>query len=264
MKKVIAILLRELRLHKFLLIGVSTGLLPGSHPVISVIGGLVGYFLDTILIEAHRSRKIKIFIDGPDFGILDHPETRSAAEILLFLELQEMEGFSPVYIRSPGNKARLSPLFSTLPLGTRMMERMSTSYKMANHDEVEKLGHMLKTLFLPGESLAFLQNFSDIVPGEGISSTAYGAINRLISVWGIEREKLPPKLKPLEEDETQWKILGLPPGSPPEEIRKTYRYLSGQFHPDTTGDLSLLQRRNAEEAFLKIKRAYEHLMAKMK
>jgi len=48
-----------------------------------------------------------------------------------------------------------------------------------------------------------------------------------------------------------WDVLGLPPGAPPEEIKKAYKALAKKHHPDKGGD---------PEEFKRINKAYEEAL----
>jgi hypothetical protein len=60
----------------------------------------------------------------------------------------------------------------------------------------------------------------------------------------------------LDED---WAIMGLARGASAEEVKKSYRSLSLAFHPDSLSGLSGEQREKAQEAYLRVRRAYENL-----
>ena len=55
-------------------------------------------------------------------------------------------------------------------------------------------------------------------------------------------------------------ILGVPRSASRDQVRRVYRRLASQFHPDTTVVLADDQRRSSEGAFVKIREAYERLM----
>jgi len=57
-----------------------------------------------------------------------------------------------------------------------------------------------------------------------------------------------------------WKILGLPPGTAPREIKNHYRKLAKQFHPDKFIVLDEKHREIAAQAFMAIKEAYKEVM----
>jgi hypothetical protein len=56
-----------------------------------------------------------------------------------------------------------------------------------------------------------------------------------------------------------WEMLGLKPGASREEIKKSFRALSHAFHPDGLGGLDPQRRKEAEEAFRRVRAAYERL-----
>lgn len=62
----------------------------------------------------------------------------------------------------------------------------------------------------------------------------------------------------LEEEAAQ--ILGVPRSADREQVRRVYRRLASQFHPDTAVVLAEEQRRFSESAFVKIRDAYDRLM----
>lgn len=57
-----------------------------------------------------------------------------------------------------------------------------------------------------------------------------------------------------------YELLGLSPGAKPEEVKKVYRRLASQFHPDSGATLSDEQLQISSEAFKKIKEAYERII----
>ncbi|NBB89699.1 MAG: DnaJ domain-containing protein [Spirochaetes bacterium] len=63
-----------------------------------------------------------------------------------------------------------------------------------------------------------------------------------------------------ELDERACMLLGVPQNADRAQVRHAYRRLAAEFHPDGTGALEAHQRRQAEEAFIRIRGAYEQLM----
>ncbi len=59
--------------------------------------------------------------------------------------------------------------------------------------------------------------------------------------------------------ESHYQTLGLSPGASPEEIKKAYRTLSMQYHPDKAAHLGEEFRAIAEEKMKEINMAYQHL-----
>ncbi len=60
-----------------------------------------------------------------------------------------------------------------------------------------------------------------------------------------------------------YEILGLQPGASPEEIKKSYRKLSMQYHPDKVNHLGEEFRKVAEEKMKELNAAYQHLKEKV-
>lgn len=58
-----------------------------------------------------------------------------------------------------------------------------------------------------------------------------------------------------------WRILGLPPGADPAEIKRAYRRLAREFHPDLHPGASPEERRTLELRFARLTEAYRSLVA---
>jgi DnaJ like chaperone protein len=64
------------------------------------------------------------------------------------------------------------------------------------------------------------------------------------------------------DSETRWdphRVLGLEPGASREDVKKAFRRLAGQYHPDKVGHLGEEFRILAEKRFKEIQRAYDEL-----
>lgn len=66
-----------------------------------------------------------------------------------------------------------------------------------------------------------------------------------------------------ELDERACMLLGVPQNADRAQVRRAYRRLAAEFHPDGTAVLEAHQRRQAEEAFIRIREAYEQLMGEL-
>jgi uncharacterized protein (DUF58 family) len=60
--------------------------------------------------------------------------------------------------------------------------------------------------------------------------------------------------------EADFRLLGVPPGAGADEVRRVYKRLASQFHPDTGAPLDKIQQRASEEAFVKIRAAYDRVI----
>ena len=64
----------------------------------------------------------------------------------------------------------------------------------------------------------------------------------------------------LPSDAEAYDILGVSPDAPTTEIRKVYRSLASRFHPDRGAALEPELMHASEEAFIRIREAYERIM----
>ncbi|MFW5715460.1 MAG: J domain-containing protein [bacterium] len=64
----------------------------------------------------------------------------------------------------------------------------------------------------------------------------------------------------IREDTADYEVLGVPPETDTNEIKRVYRTLAAQFHPDSLHGLSSEQQKAATEAFMRIRNAYERIM----
>lgn len=62
-----------------------------------------------------------------------------------------------------------------------------------------------------------------------------------------------------EGGQDPYRILGVSSGDATDEIRRVYRTLASSFHPDSMASLSEFQRKEAEEAFVRIRMAWEFI-----
>ena len=82
---------------------------------------------------------------------------------------------------------------------------------------------------------------------------------------GRQREKAyggqgEPREKPAGRD--PYTVLGVKKDASPDEIRRAYRHLAGQYHPDKVQHLGEEFGELAERRFKEIQRAYQELTAK--
>ncbi len=59
-------------------------------------------------------------------------------------------------------------------------------------------------------------------------------------------------------------LLGIPATADEAAVRRAFRALAAELHPDTGGDLEPEQRRTMEDAFVRIRHAHDHLLAQIR
>jgi hypothetical protein len=70
-----------------------------------------------------------------------------------------------------------------------------------------------------------------------------------------------PAPAPKRQDQSSWRVLGLPPGAQVDEIKRAYRRLARTVHPDLHPDASDEERRALQARFVEITDAYRTLVA---
>jgi hypothetical protein len=114
----------------------------------------------------------------------------------------------------------------------------------------------------PPEQFALLQSFYQAASLFGpVGAGTRTEIQRLSSRLGV-----PPELEQpayyifAEKDEESYRLLGVDADTPTQEIKRVFRSLAAEFHPDGLYALEDEQKKAAEEAFVKIRKAYEAVM----
>ena len=75
-----------------------------------------------------------------------------------------------------------------------------------------------------------------------------------------EREEESRPSQAAQAAEADFQLLGVAPGAGAEEVRRVYKRLASQFHPDTGAPLNKVQQKASEEAFVKIHAAYDRII----
>ena len=80
------------------------------------------------------------------------------------------------------------------------------------------------------------------------------------------------KFSQVRDGEARWgglnreacRILGVPDTADAEEVRRTFRHLAAQMHPDTGGVLDETQQQSMRDAFVRIRDAHDHLIEQLR
>ena len=106
-----------------------------------------------------------------------------------------------------------------------------------------------------------------VVFGWGLFGAGFGALAgyfvRVLrkQIFEEVEETGPPQEPDKETLADAYRVLGVSPESETAEIRKVYRNLAASFHPDGLSSFSEDQRKEAEEAFVRIRSAWERIAA---
>ncbi|MFW6337605.1 MAG: DnaJ domain-containing protein [Alkalispirochaetaceae bacterium] len=239
------------------LLGTLIGLSGGWYGVI--VGFLVGTLFDTLLESRRRSRGVELFLrEGRA------PRKRSELWILAALatRLTTLEG-APIREQIQGMRSYLGRHFE---LRNSQMEEIIDS--VALHPRVVNENALLQRWVALGEERKLWPEevvcwFYELA-GERKDGIRPGErewirwIGRRIGLGESQLATIEAEAPFLEEEAAA--ILGVPRSADREQLRRVYRRLAAQFHPDTAVVLAEEQRRSSEGAFVKIRDAYERLM----
>ena len=86
-------------------------------------------------------------------------------------------------------------------------------------------------------------------------------VRRIAERWDIPGERYRALRDPYRVlDPQACALLGVSPAAGPDEVKRVYRALAVQFHPDAAGGLDEAQRMQAEQAYLRVQAAYHTIM----
>ena len=250
------------------LAGSLFGILAGPFGV--ALGFLVGYLVDFILASGSIRAQVAVFLRTPEKAAL--PGNAEGKYSFFCLG-------AAVCIASGGSLIRkeetlLRRLADFYPFHRReaeyvraLLEEMDgfdAAPDLAAHARelrrlTEETGDAVQTDSRLRELYAGLLCFAE---GPAIPSGSPAAlILRLVAhIWntpsGIAES-------PPSAEDDPWRVLGLPRGADREEVKKVFRMLASQFHPDGGFALSDIQLRQTEEAFRRIRGAYEQVMQEL-
>ena len=151
--------------------------------------------------------------------------------------------------------------------------------------ELQILKNLLRVYFTlpPKEKETGFSPFARILRFQGSYETRYSVCGVLFTLAGLTFPKIPPDtaedLETLASDleikrehfrelrytympeiRKEYEILGIPPGTDIGGIKKAYRRLVLEYHPDAHAEADEEERRRLEREFTRIQEAYSHLV----
>ncbi len=126
--------------------------------------------------------------------------------------------------------------------------RLSTPVELTPKDQLSAARLLFEAVML--------STAADHVPQSGATYVRESCIS-----LGIKKEYLDIAAGiVIKQDSADYEVLGVAPESSTAEIKRVYRTLAAQFHPDSLHGLSSEQKNAATEAFIRIRTAYENIM----
>lgn len=235
-----------IRRHCFKIIGAATIFIPGLGVFGAIFGFIAGAFVDQLTAGVRTKRRLEGFISAPDSysgGKTDNKLFISTAAVITAAQLCRGDSARRTLFNSVSGlyfpkapPSVLEILSDSEHAGRETDAEGAAVYFGRNADEEQK--NRLKAL----------------IAACGLNPAAD---NPLLEAAGIA---LPPKVAGTRSIEEDYALLGLKPGAGADEVKKVYHKLAAQFHPDGGSGLSDAQQKITEDAFIKIKSAYERLI----
>lgn len=236
------------------------GVLAGPFGIF--FGFLIGHLIDLILESAGIRRQVAVFLTDPGKSSLPGWEEGMYCFFCLG---------AAVFITGGGSvKNRRQELY----------DRLSEVYPLRDHDYkyLQEILEGLESFDIDPDLAAHAlilhsraggRSPEDLFRGlaayarQADGRTARGPavlLRKIAEIWGIDPEAVGGIRTEQSGEEGPWEILGLRQGASMDEVKRVFRILASQFHPDGGAVLSVIQRRETEEAFKRIRNAYDECM----
>jgi hypothetical protein len=223
------------------------------------IGVLLGYLLQEILAQVIEDRSVRSYFDEPELRNLQEGEPGLAAFCALSLYIIEKN--PPGRETEAVHEEIIQTVRSVFPQNREEIPFAEAFCRIAL-PRLETINHVLLAENLVsrrssrGDLPLLARALYAFAKGPAAQETAAG-IALILDPAFRAGTGLPGRSRAAEEE--YWRILGLKPGSPAEELKSCYHKLALQFHPDSMAALSPSQQEEAAKAFVKIKEAYLEL-----
>jgi len=247
---------KKLSAWKGKIIGGGFGLLAGPFGVF--LGVLVGHVFDVLLHISKVRAELGGFLEFPDGSPLADRGRGLYMFACLAGALRLAAGRSP----KAESNALVDEIGKVFPVDIDDFRHLHELFTiLENGEAAPNLKEHAEALLRRSEGrnlTALLEALVSIAKGNGesVRGPLDSVLGIVASSWGLGYEAKTSE-GPCADS---WQVLGLEPGSSREEVKRVFRVLASQFHPDGGAALTAVQRRETEEAFKRIKDAYDDCM----
>jgi DnaJ like chaperone protein len=241
------------------LVGLLVGSLGGLYG--AILGLLIGHLVDEILAERRRRNETVAFLRGV-------PGDGSAAAESLLVAIVGM-AFGIARMGGPPTVAQIEHIRQILDRRfdlskrERYLVRTAIRESFRRPDAVDPVGLAASHRWNRELGLFLISLLVRIAIDDqaGLSPEREAVLLQICETVGVSDADFVnlsgPESASVEES---YRLLGLEPGTPIDEVRRVYRRLAAQFHPDAAADLGVERQKQAEEAFKKIQAAYRQIL----
>lgn len=246
-------------------VGAVLGIPAGIFGVI--LGYLVGWLVDQTIKVSRQNASLQAFLTGrgPIRGA--KAEARIfVASVAVMMRVASSNGSATIR-QVEMMRDWLSDRYRVSEQGSFGLSRVvDEAYRLRNEIDIRQACETLAAEFEEDETAALIVFLTDLgeADSHGLTASSRQQIRRIGSLLGVDTTSIDlvltrtPKL-----DAEACAILGLPTDATADEVRRVYRTLASQFHPDSAAGLTADQVRLSQEAFVRIKAAYERLISQL-
>lgn len=230
--------------HFFKIFGASSGLIPGLGIFGLIFGFIAGTFIDQLTAGIRVRRHLKTFINDPGSAKESSQPFINASALIIgwhlcMGELARKTLFSSAsslyFPKAPSHCLEILSEGEQPGLKTQANAAAQYFGRYSSDEEKNRLQELLRAC-----GCASSADHRTLLETAGISSPGQ-------KTDGHNREE-------------DYAVLGLQPGASVNEVKSVYHKLAAQFHPDGSRHLSDIQQKITEDAFIRIKSAYERLL----
>ena len=243
--------------HRGKIAGTLAGLLLRIGFFGPLLGLALGLFLDEFFGEKQIRRGIEQFLQDPAPQALQKIPQPERTGFLLMIVVREYfqtlktGNRSWSSLEAPVTRALLGCLEKSRDLRRGMERAAAPAFQPLAAPEIPQ--EMAKPLITEEQRQKVVDILFTLTPGGEETWESRRFLHSLSHIWAVS----PPRD---ENPDQAYHLLGLPRSASVEEIKQTFRTLAAQFHPDTALHLSETQKSESEEAFRKIRNAYETIL----
>jgi DnaJ like chaperone protein len=255
-------MIRKLRIFVWgRILGALFGIPAGIYGII--FGFIIGYLVDQLLIARRNKDKLERFLKNP--GDTDFPDYSALLTSVIGVSVFLLSSDDRLQVRQVELiKEYINTRFA-LKRGRLQSINLiiDESYHLGADIDFHNLCSRINKRFSLPERMDFLRFLIDIsvISEKGLTKEKRSRLSAAAGEFGLsegEFADLTASCRTLDTDACA--ILGVATDADEAEIKRVYRLLAAQFHPDGAEALDEGQRRKTEEAFIKIKAAYDKLM----
>lgn len=263
---------RTVRLHVGKLSGLTVGIMSGTGLFGILFGFVVGILVDEVLRDRVILRLARRYMMDPSVNGLDPHWQRIACLVaisctIVALRRECRERVHADAIERVTLTAQLNEYIGLQGRAARLVDALVDRFFEDGRTAPGALVRRLADLTEPKNRESTMGFFLRSAAGEEkrITAAQRPVLETISDVLGVEAEiynRLTVAAAP--PDVEAYRILGISPNADAAEVRRVYRLLAAQFHPDSTSELDETQRAQTDEAFLRIKSAYNRVLDDMR